>query len=94
MRKNVQFNILSLVNSLVSHMEGEKSRNLVIFSRFLKEEYHYEDLIFFLFVRNLAEKQVKQVGERVERKGKDEELLGEYCELLEGYFTDGAISIY
>ena len=62
---------------------------------------------------------MKQVGERVERKGKDdwedfkfslsekeviklikalvgkdEELLGEYCELLEGYFTDGAISIY
>lgn len=34
---------------------------------FLLEQYHYEDLTFFLFVRNLAEKQFKKSNEKVDK---------------------------
>lgn len=70
-KKSAQFNLMSLIHSLVSHID-KNARNLVIFDRFLKEEYNYEDLVFFLFIRNLAEKQIKQTHEKAERKTKED----------------------
>ena len=64
---------MGLVNSLLVNLEQERPRNLMIFSKFMMEDYEYEDLIFFLFVRSLAEKQFKQAQTLSDKRGRNEE---------------------
>lgn len=50
--------LLNLVHSLLSYLhEPDPSSSLKLFYRFLLEDYEYQELVFFLFVRSVFEKE-------------------------------------
>ncbi len=56
--KLAEQNILNLIASLDFHLQLSNDVSVQIFSNFLAEKYERDELIFFLFVRSMIEKEM------------------------------------